>query len=94
MIVWTGSELKVRIAGENVLGSIRPNYHAALHDAHRPAADSMIYNICKRAARQVGELSKWFQGVAVLFAGCAEIFYLDTPGVNERIDRIPDGRST
>jgi hypothetical protein len=94
VIVWTGSELKVRIAGENDLGSIRPNLHTALHNAHRPAADSLIYSICKRAARQAGELNKWFQGVAILFAGCAEIFHLDTPGVNGRIDSISDGRST
>ncbi len=84
----------MRIAGETDLGSIRPNYHVALHDAHRPASDSMVYNVCKRAARQIGELSRCFHGVAVLFAGCAEIFYLDTPSVNDRIDAIPNGRST
>ena len=94
VIVWTGRELKVRIAGETDLGSIRPNLHTALHSAHRPTADSFNCSVCKRAARQAGELNRWFQGVAILFAGCAEIFHLDTPGVNGRIDSISDGRST
>ncbi|MDP7560808.1 MAG: hypothetical protein QF745_09735, partial [Planctomycetota bacterium] len=31
---------------------------------------------------------------AVPFTGCAEVFYLDVPGVNGSIDDIPDGRST
>jgi len=62
VIVWTGAALKVRIAGETDFGSIRPNYHVAVHDAHRPASDSLVYNTCKNAARQIGELSRWFHG--------------------------------
>ena len=38
--------------------------------------------------------SSLFLHVIVMFAGCAEIFYLDVPGVNGDVDRISDGRST
>ena len=94
MVVWTDAELKVRISGETDFGSIRPNYHVAVYDGHRPASDSLVYNVCRNAAKQIGELARWFHGVVILFTGCAEVFNLDFPGINERIDSIPNGRST
>ena len=94
IIVWTGHELKVRIAGTDDLGSIRPNLHGPLYGAHSPFADTFNYNSCRKAAKRLGKLNKYFQGVIVMFAGCAQTFHLDVPGVNGDIDNISDGRST
>ena len=54
IIVWTGHELKVRIAGTDDLGNVRPNLHGPLYGAHSPFADTFNYNACRKAAKQLG----------------------------------------
>ncbi len=79
VIVWTGAELKVKISEGSDLGSVRPNLHTAVYDGHRPASDSLVYDICQEAAVQIWKMSRRFHGVMILFTGCAEVFHLDSP---------------
>ncbi len=94
VLVWTGTELKVKITKHASMGSMRPNHHSAVYDDHYSASDNARWQSAQIAAHQLGELVHYFMGIIILFTGCADIWDLDTPGKNSQIYRIMGGRES
>ncbi len=89
VVCWSCTELRTPINKNGDMGVIRPIEGPSIHEFHDPAAGRARWNACRDAVKRLRKLTRFFQGVVVVFNGNSESHGLDSPGVHAHNEMLP-----